>query len=97
MDGAKQCFCQYSNLCSVSITRPEHYVQAILCEVLFEFESQNVSSVYPQQKKTIWLASLLLEPQTLEKVWIIDVEREYRKLSYLFKILNGTMELSQKA
>ena len=37
--------------CSVSITRPEHYVQAILCEVLFEFESQNVSSVYPQQQQ----------------------------------------------
>ena len=26
-------------------------MQAILCEVLFEFESQNVSSVYAQKKK----------------------------------------------
>ena len=37
--------------CSVSIARPEHYMQAILCEVLFQFESQTVSSVYPQQKQ----------------------------------------------
>ena len=36
--------------------------------------------------KTIWLASLLLKaPNTLGKVWNIDVEREYRKLSYLFQ------------
>ena len=48
--------------CSLSITRPEHYMQAILCEVLFQFESQTVSFVY-YTTKTTWLVSLLLEPK----------------------------------
>ena len=35
---------------------------------------------------SIWLTSLLFgTPNTLEKVWNIDVEREYRKLSCLFQ------------
>ena len=74
-------------------------MQAILCEVLFEFESQNVSSVYPQQKKNNMAGKFTVgTPNTLEKVWNIDVEREYRKLiATRFKTLNGTMELSQKA
>ena len=63
--------------CSVSITRPEHYMQAILCEGLFEFESQNVSSVYPQQqqqqKNNMAGKFTVGTPNTLEKVWNIDV------------------------
>ena len=65
-------------------------MQAILCEVLFEFESQNVSSVYPQQQQQQQQQNKMAgkftvgTPNTLEKVWNIDVEREYRKLSYLF-------------
>ena len=39
--------------------------------------------------KKIWLVNMADKftvgtPNTLEKVWNIDVEREYRKLSYLF-------------
>ena len=39
--------------------------------------------------KKIWLVNMAGKftvgtPNTLEKVWNIDVEREYRKLSYLF-------------
>ena len=51
--------------CSVSITRPEHYMQAILCEVLFlpVLVSEDRQFRLPTTK-TIWLASLLLEPQT---------------------------------
>ena len=64
--------------CSVSITRPEHYVQAILYEGLFEFESQNVSSVYPQQQQQQQQNKMAGKftvgtPNTLEKVWNIDV------------------------
>ena len=72
-------------------------MQAILCEVLFEFESQNVSSVYPQQQKktkTIWLASLLLEPQTpSKKCGILMLKENIGNLATSFKTLNGTMEL----
>ena len=40
-------------------------MQAILCDVFFQFESQTVNSVYPKKKTCpTWLASLLLEPQT---------------------------------
>ena len=68
--------------CSVSITRPEHYLQAILCKVLFKFESRT-SLPFTHNKKSTWLA--VGTPNTLEKVWNIVVEREYRKLSYLFQ------------
>ena len=63
-------------------------MQAILCEVLFEFESQNVGSVYSQQqKKRYGWQVYCWNPKhpRKRKVWNIDVEREYRKLSYLFQ------------
>ena len=86
--------------CSVSITRPEHYMQAILCEVLFEFQSQNVSSVYPQRKKKNQYAGqvFLLEPQTPSKKYgILMLKENVGNVATCFKTLNGTMELSQKA
>ena len=68
--------------CSVSITRPEHYIQAVLCEVLFQFESQTVSS---HKKNNMASKFTVGTPNILGKVWNIDVERGYRKLSYLFQ------------
>ena len=61
-------------------------MQAILCEVLFQFESQNVSSVYPQQKSNMASKFTVGTPNTLGKVWNIDVEREYRKRRELKRI-----------
>ena len=61
-------------------------MRAILCEVLFEFESQNVSSFTHNNNNKNNMADKFTvgTSNTLEKVWNIDVEREYRKLSYLF-------------
>ena len=81
-------------------------MRAILCEVLFEFESQNVSSFTHNNnnnnnKNNMADKFTVGTSNTLEKVWNIDVEREYRRLSYLFQNQernNGvTMELSKKA
>ena len=87
--------------CSVSITRPEHYVQAILCEVLFEFESQNVGSVYSQQQQKNDMAGKFTvgTPNILEKekCGILMLKENIGNLATCFKALNGTMELSQKA
>ena len=67
-------------------------MRAILCEVLFEFESQNVSSFTHNNnnnnnnnKNNMADKFTVGTSNTLEKVWNIDVEREYRKLSYLFQ------------
>ena len=48
--------------------------------------------------KTIWLASLLLEPQTpLEKCGILMLKENIGNLAACFKTLHGTTELLQKA
>ena len=48
--------------------------------------------------KTIWLTSLLLEPQTpSKKCGILMLKENIGNLATCFKTLNGTMELSQKA
>ena len=77
-------------------------MQAILCEVLFEFNSSLRTSVSfthnnNNNKKRIWLASLLLEPQTLsKKCGILMLKENNGNLATCFKTLNGTIELSQK-
>ena len=49
-------------------------------------------------KQLIWLASLLLEPQTpSKKCGILMLKENIGNLASCFKTLNGTMELSQKA
>ena len=50
------------------------------------------------KKKTIWLASLLLEPQTpSKKCGILMLKENIGNLATCFRTLNGTIELSQKA
>ena len=65
---------------------------------LVEFESQNVSSVYPQQKKNMAGKFTVGTPNILEKekCGILMLKENIGNLATCFKTLNGTMELSQK-
>ena len=75
----------YSQMyCSVSITRPEHYIQLNYAKSCSS-SSLRPSVPFTHNKNNMASKFTVGTSNTLGKVWNIDVEKEYRKLSYLFQ------------